>query len=161
MDGYSDTTFGPDDILTRAHIVQILYNLEGRPEVAHRDHFDDVDESEWYADAIAWAANLEIALGYGDGNFGPNDYVTREQLAAFLFRYSEYKGHDVSSHEDVDTLPHDDAHHVSDWAEIKMKWAHAEGIILGMSEDILAPLGHATRAQAATMFMRFHLNVAE
>lgn len=152
MEGHADNTFGPDQPLTRAQVAQILYNLENKPAVEDKQHYDDVAASAWHADAIAWATVAGVVLGYGNGNFGPDDPVTREQLATILYRYSHHKDHDII---DGSALDYDDAHTVSHWALTAMEWAHAEGIITGISEDILHPTGNATRAQAATMFMRY------
>lgn len=161
MEGYPNCLFGPDDQLTRAQIAQVLYNRENKPEVEAREIFDDVATYAWYADAITWASDAGVVQGYGDGNFGPDDPITREQLAAMLYRYSAYKGYDVSSGEAIETLSFSDADSISDWALSAVKWAYAEGIVEGLGNGILNPTGYATRAQAATMFMRYCLYVVK
>lgn len=152
MEGHADSTFGPYEPLTRAQVAQIIYNLEGRPAVEVEEIFDDVAVDAWHAEAITWASEAGVVLGYGNGDFGPEDPVTREQLAAMLYRYAQYKGYDVSAAAD---LAFDDAHSVSNWALSAVKWALAEGIVNGVSNTILSPTTYATRAQAATMLMRY------
>ena len=158
MEGHADSTFGPDEALTRAQVAQILYNLEGRPAVAVEEIFDDVAVAAWYAEAITWASEAGVVLGYGNGNFGPEDPVTREQLAAMLYRYAQYKGRDVSVGENTNILSYDDAFSVAQWAMAAMQWACGDGIVNGVAQGSamnLLPQSNATRAQAATMFMRY------
>ena len=157
MVGHPDNTFGPEESLTRAQIAQVLYNCENKPAVEAKEIFDDVATSAWYAEAITWASEAGVVLGYGNGKFGPEDPITREQLAAMLYRYSQYKGYDVSAAAELSFV---DASTVSDWALTAMKWACAEGILQGMDNNTLNPAGNATRAQAATMFMRYFKNAA-
>ena len=137
-------------------IVSMLHRLEGSPAVGSAE-FSDVAGGDWYADPVAWAASEGIVGGYGDGTFGPNDPITREQMASILYRYADYKGLDVSARASLDA--YSDADSVSPWASDVMSWAVSEGIISGMSEDTLAPQGTATRAQVAAMFQRFLENV--
>ena len=111
------------DSLNRAMIAQVLYNLEGEPSVKG-DAFSDVAEDAWYFDAVNWAAENKIVEGYGDGNFGPTKAVTREQLAAILFRYAQYKGMDsVTLEENLTGFA--DGDQVSSWAVSAMNWAVA------------------------------------
>ena len=161
MNGYSGTVFGPNDTLTRAQVAQIIYNLEDRPAVDNEDPFVDVAPYNWYAKAVTWAAEVGVVNGTGSSKFRPDDPITREQLAAMLYRYSQYKGYDVSAGETIDSLAFSDADTVSAWALPAVKWAYAEEIIQGMGNNLLSPDGYTTRAQAATMLMRFMLNVAE
>lgn len=156
MTGTSATTFEPNTTTTRGMIVSMLHRLEGSPAVGIAD-FSDVASGDWYADPVAWAASEGIVGGYGDGTFGPNDPITREQMASILYRYADYKGLDVSARASLDA--YSDADSVSPWASDVMSWAVSEGIISGMSEDTLAPQGTATRAQVAAMFQRFLENV--
>ncbi|MEE0511641.1 MAG: leucine-rich repeat protein [Peptococcaceae bacterium] len=152
MTGTSATTFEPNTTTTRGMIVSMLHRLEGSPAVGIAD-FSDVASGDWYADPVAWAASEGIVGGYGDGTFGPNDPITREQMASILYRYADYKGLDVSARASLDA--YSDADSVSPWASDVMSWAVSEGIISGMTEDTLAPQGTATRAQVAAMFQRF------
>lgn len=156
MTGTSATTFEPNTTTTRGMIVSMLHRLEGSPAVGIAD-FSDVASGDWYADPVAWAASEGIVGGYGDGTFGPNDPITREQMASILYRYADYKGLDVSARASLDA--YSDADSVSPWASDVMSWAVSEGIISGMTEDTLAPQGTATRAQVAAMFQRFLENV--
>lgn len=161
MQGYPDNLFGPNDTLTRAQVAQVLYNLENKPNVKVKAIFDDVHSSAWYANAITWANEAGIILGYGNGKCGPDEAITREQLAAMLSRYSEYKGYDVSAGDKVDSLIFSDANDISDWALSAIKWAYATGIIQGFENGILNPTSSATRGQAATMFMRYCVNATK
>ena len=156
MTGTSATTFEPNTTTTRGMIVSMLHRLEGSPAVGSAD-FSDVASGDWYADPVAWAASEGIVGGYGDGTFGPNDPITREQMASILYRYADYKGLDVSARASLDAFS--DADSVSPWASDVMSWSVSEGIISGMTEDTLAPQGTATRAQVAAMFQRFLENV--
>ena len=153
FNGTNDTLFSPDMPMTRAMLVTVLYRLEGEPVVTGTNSFEDVESGLWYADAVIWASNNSIVAGYGDGLFGINDHVTREQLATILYRYAKYKGYDVSA--GIDLSVYTDVDHISDWASRAMKWANAEGLITGVTSTALEPLGSATRAQVATIFMRF------
>ena len=154
MQGYGNGIFGPNDTLSRAMLVQILYNLENRPAVSGESVFSDVAHSAWYADAVNWAAANGIVEGFGNGQYGPEDDITREQLAAILYRYAQYKNYDVSVGEDTNILSYSDAPEVSEYAVPAMQWACGAGIMEGYG-DVLDPTGNATRAQAATMLMRF------
>ena len=152
MTGTSDTLFSPELTTTRGMIVSILHRLEGSP-VVKVDSFDDVADGAWYAQAVAWAADNGIVSGYSDTAFGPNDPITREQLAAILYNYAEFKGMDVSSRADLSKYV--DAANISIWAKDVLSWANAEGLVNGMTETTLNPQGNATRAQVAAIFERF------
>ena len=153
MYGIADDRFGPDVTTSRAMIVTILYRLEGSPAVSGANPFDDVEEGSWYADAVAWAEANEIVEGYGNRQFGPTDPITREQMAAIMFRYSKFKGYDTSKTADLSVFT--DNTTVSDWAVPAMKWAVAEGLIAGRTTTTLVPRGNATRAEAAAILMRY------
>ena len=155
MSGYSEDLFGPNNDLSRAQLCQIIYNMEGRPTVAGGSSFSDVADGAWYTDAVTWAASQGIVDGYGGGLFGPDDNITREQLASILYRYAQAKGYDVSIGEDTNILSYTDASDVAEYAISAMQWACGSGVITGISESALAPRGEATRAQAAMMLMRF------
>lgn len=158
MAGTSATTFAPDATTTRGMIVTILYRLEKEPEAA-ASTFSDIAAGEWYSNAVAWAAANNIVSGYENGTFGANDVITREQMAAILFRYASFKGYDVTKTADISSFA--DAAQVSAYAADAMKWANAAGLISGTSATTLAPTGSATRAQAAPILMRFCENVAK
>ena len=151
--GTSDTTFSPELSMTRAMLVTVLWRLDGKPDSAAADGFDDVPGDQWYSEAVSWAAANGIVDGYGDGRFGPDDPITREQMAVILYRYCAVKGYETS--EPADISRYDDAESVSSWAREAMCWANAAGLITGMTETTLAPKETATRAQVATILMRF------
>ena len=150
MTGVSDTEFAPEATTTRAMIVSILARLEG-VESAQAAGFADVDDNDWYATAVNWAANVGVVNGYEDNTFRPNTAITREQLAAILMNYAAYKGEDVSNRADLANY----TDQPSTWAEEAMQWAVAEKLITGVTNDELQPQGNATRAQVAAILQRF------
>ena len=160
MSGYGDGKFGPSDTTSRAMLAQILYNLEGRPAYGGAADFTDVNGADWYAAAIAWASGEGLVGGYGDGLFGPQDMLTREQLVTILYRYARFKGLDVSAGEDANLLGYDDAGEVSDWAAAAMQWAVGSGLVNGKTDTTLNPQDTATRAEIATILMRYCENLA-
>ena len=131
----------------------MLHRLDGG-QLAERVSFSDVDPDAWYADSVSWAVENGIMVGYGD-TFGPNDALTREQMAAVLMNFAAYKGMDVSTRADLS--PFTDAVAVSSWASEAMQWAVGSGVISGMTEDTLVPQGESTRAQTAAMLVRTQL----
>ena len=156
MAGTSGSTFSPEGTTTRGQIVTILWRLSGSPVVNYLMDFDDVDPAAYYAEAIRWATSEGIAGGYGGGVFGPDDPITREQLAVMLHRYAQHEGYDVSIGEDTNILSYADAFTVSEYAVSALQWACGAGIISGTGDgSTLSPHGQATRAQAAVMLMRF------
>ena len=157
MNGISSTQFNPNGTTTRGMIATILYRLEGEPEAPACD-FTDVAAGQYYTDAVAWAAENHLVNGYGDGTFGPNDNITREQMSALLYRYAEFKGYDLTARGDLSGYT--DASQISDYAVTAMQWATAEGLVNGMGDGTLAPRGNSTRAQIATILMRFLENIA-
>lgn len=152
MTGTSATTFEPNTTTTRGMIVSILHRLEGSPVVTGSD-FTDVNDSDWYGQAVAWAAENGIVNGFEDSTFRPNAAITREQMAAILYNYADYKGYDVNSRANLDA--YSDADQISSWASDVVAWANAEGLINGMTANTLEPQGNATRAQVAAIFQRF------
>ena len=152
MNGVSKTRFAPDDTTTRAMIVTILYRLEGSP-AASGSRFTDVPNGTWYTKAVSWASVRGIVEGYGGGKFGPDDLITREQMAAFLYRYAKYRGDNVSRLADLNGYK--DAGQIGSWAKTPMRWANKAGLITGRTATTLAPDGSATRAEVATILMRF------
>ena len=153
MDGVSKREFAPNETLTRAMIVKILYRIEGEPAGYRSSDFNDVESGRWYTGAVAWAAEKEIVKGYGNGKFGPNDPVTREQLAAILYRYTQYK--DWSTTAASGSLKgFADAASVSSYAVDAMNWAVDEGLLKGANNK-LSPKSNATRAQVAAIIHRY------
>ena len=155
MVGFPDGNFYPYGEVTRAQVVTILWRLEGSPATDYAINFADVPNEKWFTEAIRWATSNSIVTGYGDKTFGPNDAITREQFAAILYRYSQFKGYDVSVGEDTNILDYDDAQSISTYAVPAIQWACGSGMINGMTADTLVPSGVTSRAQAATMFMRY------
>ena len=158
MNGTSETTFSPYISTTRGMIVTILYRMEGRPAVLEACPFTDVKAGAYYERAIVWAAENGIVKGYGNGCFGPDDQITREQMAAILYRYAKYRGLDVSVGEDTNILSYDDALDISEYAVPAMQWACGAQIIHG-ADGRLTPGAKATRAQVAAILHRFCENV--
>lgn len=156
MNGTADNTFSPKANTTRGMVVTVLYRLENQPSTSAAS-FTDVASSAYYANAVAWANANGIVSGYGSGKFGPNDKVTREQLAAILYRYAQYKKYDVSGANSLDGYT--DAQSVSSYAVPALQWANAAGVVTGKSGNKLDPKGNATRAEVAAMLMRFCENV--
>ena len=154
MEGTTDTTFAPTMNLTRSMIAQVLYNLEERPEAPGAAGFPDVAAGAWYADAVNWAAARGIVKGYDTGAFGPEDSVTREQLAAILYRYAQAKGYDTTQG-GMAVREFSDSAGISDWAQEAMAWAVNAQVLSGKGNGVLDPQGTATRAEVAQMLMNF------
>ena len=159
MSGVSENQFDPSGKLTRAMLVQMLYNMESRPACDTENAFIDVPVGQWYTDAVIWANDAKIVSGMGEGLFAPNMEITREQMVAMLYNYAKYKGYDVTASADLSTFA--DNASVSAWAQPAMQWAVAEGYISGMGDNQLAPQGTATRAEIASVIMRFMEATAE
>ncbi len=158
MNGTSETTFSPYISTTRGMIVTILYRMEGKPAVFEACPFTDVKAGAYYERAIVWAAENGIVKGYGNGCFGPDDQITREQMAAILYRYAKNRGLDVSVGENTNILSYDDALDISEYAVPAMQWACGAQIIHG-ADGRLTPGAKATRAQVAAILHRFCENV--
>ena len=159
MSGTSATTFAPSTQLSRAMMVQILYNLEEQPVVTESAAFTDVAAGAWYAGAVNWAAGEGIVSGYGNDRFGPDDLITREQMANMLYYYAQYKGYDVSASGELSSFT--DGASTSGWAAEAVQWAVGSGLLSGKGGGVLDPRGTATRAEAASIFMRFARTVME
>lgn len=159
MSGVSENQFDPSGKLTRAMMVQMLYNMEDRPACDAENAFIDVPVGQWYTDAVIWANDEKIVSGMGDGLFAPNMEITREQMVVMLYNYAKYKGYDVTASADLSKFA--DNASVSTWAQPAMQWAVAEGYISGMGDNQLAPHGTATRAEIASVIMRFMEATAE
>lgn len=162
MNGVGNNKFNPNGDTSRAMVVTMLWRMERSPAYVGMSEFSDVENTDWYGQAVRWANAEGIVEGYRDANgkgqmFNPNGAVTREQLAAILYRYAQYKKANVSIGEDTNILSYDDAFSVSGWATSAMQWAVGSGIINGIGSE-LAPVNHATRAQVATMLMRYSTN---
>ena len=160
MTGVSADRFAPASTTTRGMIVTILYRLENEPAVSGGSAFTDVENGAWYADAVAWAAANDIVNGTSATTFAPNSPITREQMATMLYRFAQYKGMDaVTLQEHLTGYP--DGDQVSDYAIPAMNWAVGQGLIAGMENGTLVPQGSATRAQVATILMRFCENIMQ
>lgn len=157
MNGASSSLFEPNGITTRAMIVTILHRLEGEPSVS-ASRFTDVAPNMYYADAVGWAQKNGIVNGTSTTAFSPNDPITREQMAAILYRYAQFKGYDISAVANLSVYR--DVSQISSYALPAMQWANAEGLITGDTSVTINPLGGATRAEAATILMRFCENIA-
>ena len=159
MGGYGNGVFRPNVAVSRAQISAMLWNMEGNPVVNYALDYTDVPADAWYTEAVRWMVSQNIAGGYGKGIYAPDDTLTREQLAAILQKYAQYKGYDMAANKEVDLQSYSDAASISDWAYTSMQWICDSGIVGGMpgtnGDIILAPTGHATRAQVATMLMTF------
>ena len=153
MNGMSETVFSPDVATSRAMTVTMLWRMEGKPVVNYALTFADVKEGQWYADAVRWAACTGLVNGYSEEAFGPNDNVKREQLATILYRYTQSKGRGFTGSW-MFQLDYPDAGEVSGWADEAMHWMVMNGVINGM-DGRLNPQGETTRAQVATMLMRY------
>ena len=158
MEGMSATKFSPNISLTRAQAVQVLYNLEGQPAVSDSTTFPDLVE-EWYKPAIAWAEQTGVVDGYEDGTFRPGQPVNRMEFAQMLYNYAKYKGYDLTAQGDITAFP--DGGTVAGWAQTAMEWANGNQLINGHDDGTLEPGGTTTRAQAASILMRFDQNVVE
>ena len=158
--GISATTFEPETPMTRAMLVTVLWRYAGKP-IQGKNSFTDVPNGQWYSEAVTWAAHNGVVAGVGNNRFDPESKITREQMAAILFRYANKVGIDTSKRA---TLSFPDAGKVSGYAKDALQWAVAEGLVSGSKEGnvtYLHPQGNATRAQVASILMRFIQNVAK
>lgn len=158
MAGVSATAFQPNGSLTRGQVVQILHNLEGKPEETAEAPFTDT-AGHWALEAIAWAAQNNVVAGYDDGTFGPEKLVTREEFAQMMYNYAKFKGYDLTAGGDLAQFP--DAGAISDWAETALSWANGKGLINGHDNGTIDPQDNTTRAQAASIMKNFDLKVVE
>ena len=153
MTGTKETLFSPKKPLNRAMLATILYRMEGSPAVTGENPYTDVAAGTWYTDAVLWASEQGIVNGYGNGKFGPLNNITREQLAAMLLRYSDYKKYNTDAQNDLASYA--DADDISAWALEALRWANAQGLVTGRTETTLVPQGDTTRAETATILMRY------
>ncbi len=155
----SGSRFMPAESLSRGMLVQVLYNLEGKPAVSG-SAFEDVSAQAWYADAVAWASANQVVGGYGNGKFGPEDSITREQMAAILYRYAKVKGYDTTQG-GMAVREFADYEQISDWAGEAMAWAVNAKVLSGKGNHTLDPKGTASRAEVAQVLMNFGENVSK
>ena len=154
MNGMTATTFGGEGETTRAQLVTILYRLEGQPSVSGDDGFSDVASADWYYKAVLWASKSGIVTGYPDGTFAPNKSISRAEMAVIFYRYTkDYKKQPTNARADLSTFA--DRAEIGAWSADAISWAVAEGLMTGMPGNLFAPAGTATRAQIATVLMRY------
>ena len=153
MSGTGEKTFEPNTTTNRAMFVAVAWRLEHMPAPENEASFTDVEKGTWYTDAVTWAYENGVASGFGDGTFGPNESITREQLAVFLYKYAQYKGYDLTITGNIDSFSDKDS--VSSWAKNAVTWAVQNKIIAGKDGNKLDPKGHATRAEFAAIVHRF------
>lgn len=149
MSGTTDTTFEPNAPMSRAMLASVLYRIEGSPAVYGTDNLTDTANDAWYSDAVLWASEQNIISGYGNGLFGTNDPVSREQIAAILWRYAGSPRADGNTEKFADTSA------ISDWAVAAVEWARENGIINGKGENLFDPSGQATRAEVAAILQNY------
>lgn len=155
MTGLSESLFGPAELLSRAHFATMIYRMEGNPSVTYKNCYYDIANGIWYTNPIIWCNKSGVITGYENGSFGPADAITREQVALILYRYATYKGYDSKTRNNLSTYP--DASKVSGFAKEAVQWAVGSGIISGKNNGtILDPQGNASRAECATMIVRFN-----
>lgn len=152
--GTSATTFSPDMTMSRSMMAMVFYRMAGSPAVSGTDSFTDTEKDSWYSTAVTWAAQQGVISGYGDGRFGPDDPVTREQMVTILHSYAENCKYDVTARNDLSAFT--DAGQISSFAVESMQWAVAEGLVTGTSASTLSPLDAVSRGQAATILVQFY-----
>lgn len=160
MVGIGDTTFGPNSILSRPQFAVLLHRMNGALDVEYETRFSDIEDYKWYTDAVIWASAQDVGIvnGVSEGVFGISENITREQMVTMMYRYAQYMGYDVSYKEDISRFS--DANKVSSYALEAMQWAVGNGIVVG-SDNILDPKGETTRAQCATIIMRFVMGLED
>ena len=156
MAGKANNKFDPNGTVTRATITQVLFAMEGKPTVKKSAGFKDVASGKWYTDSVNWAATIGIVSGYSKEKFGPNDAITRQQMAAIMYQYAKYKKYDTSANGDISKFK--DASTATKYAVTPLKWAVGHGIISGTNKG-LEPKGTATRAQIAVILQAFDKNI--
>ena len=157
--GTSANTFSPDTVLTRSMLVTFLWRAEGCPDAKTPAGFADVADGMFYTEAVAWAAENGIVMGYSDGRFGPDDIITREQIAVIMHRVAGYKGYDVTAEKITDLSAFTDTASVSVYALDGMRWAVGYGLMVGRDGSRLDPKGRASRAESVTILARFYADM--
>ncbi len=152
MNGESETKFMPNNKLSRAMLVTILYRMQNEPNVSTNALFNDVANGQWYTKAVAWASANNVVNGVGEGKFAPNDSVTRQEMAAMLYRYAKATGMDTTATASLNGFK--DSAKVANWATDAMKWAVGSGLMKGNDDNTINPMGTATRAEVATVIIR-------
>ena len=152
FNGITEDTFAPNMAITRGMLVTVLWRIENEPVVNYLMTFEDVDEAEYYGEAVRWAASEKIVRGYSETEFAPERLITREEMAAIINRYAEFKG--IGSDASGDLSQFEDESLISDWARNNVSWAVGEGILAGKGDGMLDPQGNTTRAQAALILQR-------
>ena len=158
MNGVGDNLFNPDGNLSRAMMVRILWNMEDQPTNVSGS-YSDVVAGAWYEKAVLWATANNIVNGYPDGSFGPDNSITRQEMAAILYRYAQFKEYDMTAEDDLTRFP--DGDETAEWAETFVRWAVAEGLLNGRDDGTLDPAGTATRAEVAQIFMNYCEKIAK
>ena len=158
MEGTGERRFDGNVDTTRAMLVAVLYRLSQSDDMSE-NNFADVEEGKWYTEAITWAAKNNIVSGYGNGNFGPEDILTREQMVAILHQYSKFMGYDISKKDDLGA--YHDADNIADWAKAEMQWAVGNGLIKGFGNNLVSPQTGANRAQFAVIMQRYYTDFVE
>ena len=153
MNGVNASRFAPDSTLNRAMMVTMLYRMTGSPAVIGNSVFSDVPSGKWYSDAVQWASVNGVVNGVGKDRFALDTQITREQMASMMMRYAQFKQYSTGKSADLSAF--NDAGSISSWALESMKWANAAGLINGRTASTIAPQDTATRAEAATILMRF------
>ena len=153
FNGVSETEFAPEETMTRAILVTVLYRLDGAEKPTAANKFSDIGSGRWYTNAIIWAEQNGIVNGISDTEFAPDSSITREQLAAVIYRYAEFKKYDTNEKADISQF--DDSNDIASWALEAVRWANAAGLVNGISSSALSPKTSATRAQTAAILMRF------
>lgn len=154
MNGYSgdrEGYFGPNDKVTRGMVATILWNMEGKPQASGGAGFSDVSYGKWYYDAVRWASSAGVVDGYGDGTFGPERNVTRQELAAMLYKYARYKGLDLRGASESAYASMSDGSSVASYARRAVGWCYTHKLLSGTKDGRIDPTGAATRAQVAKM----------
>lgn len=154
ISGIDESHFGPYLITTRGMIATLVHRVEGVPYTEFKSIYPDVYENRYYTDGVHWGTEHDVLWGYGNGLYGPEDLVTREQLVSILYRYANYKGLDTSIKGDLSAFT--DADNITGYALPGMKWAVANGLIAGRTSDTLEPTAYATRAEVLTIFVKIH-----
>lgn len=157
MVGISDDSFDPNGTVSRSMLVTVLYSIEGRPMISDTSPFSDVQPGQWFAAPVIWAAKNNLVAGFGDGTFGVNSPLTREQAAVILYGYARMKGYEVTPSSDLSQFADRDS--ISAFALTALQWANGTGLISGYNQDTLAPGGTTTRAQLAVIFKNFCENI--